>query len=337
MMDLALFYFLVLGFAIFMYVLLDGFDLGIGILYPWFNQDGERDHLMRSISHVWDGNETWLVFGGVVLFAAFPAAYAGITSTFYLPIMLMLFALIFRGVAFEYRFKSDTSRPYWDFAFSAGSAVAAFCQGMLLGSLVQGVPADVDSLSSLHWLTPFSILTGFSVMAGYALLAACYLFMKSRGRIQAHSAKLAKRLLLITILAMVIVSLWTVASQVEIRQRWFSGLNFLWLSPLPIITLVVAVLAWRDLNRHSVGQSHHEDRPFWYAATLFLLGFAGLVVGLFPYLIPRQLTFMDAASPDSSLLFLLPGICIFVPLICAYTFWGYRVFAGKVEDYQEGY
>jgi cytochrome d ubiquinol oxidase subunit II len=337
MMDLALFYFLVLGFAIFMYVLLDGFDLGIGILYPWFNQGGERDHLMRSISHVWDGNETWLVFGGVVLFAAFPAAYAGITSTFYLPIMLMLFALIFRGVAFEYRFKSDTSRPYWDFAFSAGSAVAAFCQGMLLGSLVQGVPADVDSLSSLHWLTPFSILTGFSVMAGYALLAACYLFMKSRGRIQAHSAKLAKRLLLITILAMLIVSLWTVASQVEIRQRWFSGLNFLWLSPLPIITLVVAVLAWRDLNRHSVGQSHHEDRPFWYAATLFLLGFAGLVVGLFPYLIPRQLTFMDAASPDSSLLFLLPGICIFVPLICAYTFWGYRVFAGKVEDYQEGY
>jgi cytochrome d ubiquinol oxidase subunit II len=337
MMDLALFYFLVLGFAIFMYVLLDGFDLGIGILYPWFNQSGERDHLMRSISHVWDGNETWLVFGGVVLFAAFPAAYAGITSTFYLPIMLMLFALIFRGVAFEYRFKSDTSRPYWDFAFSAGSAVAAFCQGMLLGSLVQGVPADVDSLSSLHWLTPFSILTGFSVMAGYALLAACYLFMKSRGRIQAHSAKLAKRLLLITILAMVIVSLWTMASQVEIRQRWFSGLNFLWLSPLPIITLVVAVLAWRDLNRHSVGQSHHEDRPFWYAATLFLLGFAGLVVGLFPYLIPRQLTFMEAASPDSSLLFLLPGICIFVPLICAYTFWGYRVFAGKVEDYQEGY
>ncbi len=336
-MDLALFYFLVLGFAIFMYVLLDGFDLGIGILYPWFNQDGERDHLMRSISHVWDGNETWLVFGGVVLFAAFPAAYAGITSTFYLPIMLMLFALIFRGVAFEYRFKSDTSRPYWDFAFSAGSAVAAFCQGMLLGSLVQGVPADVDSLSSLHWLTPFSILTGFSVMAGYALLASCYLFMKSRGRIQIHSAKLAKRLLLITILAMVIVSLWTVASQVEIRQRWFSGLNLLWLSPLPIITLVVAVLAWRDLNRHSVEKSHHEDRPFWYAATLFLLGFAGLVVGLFPYLIPRQLTFMDAASPDSSLLFLLPGICIFVPLICAYTFWGYRVFAGKVEDYQEGY
>jgi cytochrome d ubiquinol oxidase subunit II len=341
-MDLAFFYFLVLGFAIFMYVLLDGFDLGIGILYPWFNKDGERDHLMRSISHVWDGNETWLVFGGVILFAAFPAAYADILSIFYLPIMLMLFALIFRGVAFEYRFKSDRSRPYWDLAFSAGSAIAAFCQGMLLGSLVQGVPAvtgnlETSSLSSLHWLTPFSVLTGFSVMAGYSLLAACYLFMKSRGRIQQHAATLGKRLLILTILAMAIVSLWTVINEVEIRERWFSDYNFILLSPLPLLTLVAARLAWKDLHAHGNSGSSNESRPFWAVATLFLLGFAGLVVGLFPYLVPRQLTFIEAASPDSSLLFLLPGVCIFVPLICAYTFWGYRVFAGKVEDYQEGY
>ena len=341
-MDLAFFYFLVLGFAIFMYVLLDGFDLGIGILYPWFNQEGERDHLMRSISHVWDGNETWLVFGGVILFAAFPAAYAGITSIFYLPIMLMLFALIFRGVAFEYRFKSDTSRPYWDLAFSAGSAIAAFCQGLLLGAVVQGIPEGSNALSSLHWLTPFSILTGFSVMAGYALLAACYLFMKSRGRIQQHAAKLGKRLLLITLFAMVVVSLWTVISQVEIRERWFSDYHFILLSPLPILTLIAATFVWKDLHNHqkhahTSQQKGSESRPFWGAAILFLLGFAGLVVGLFPYLIPRQLTFIEAASPDSSLLFLLPGICIFVPLICAYTLWGYRVFSGKVEDYQEGY
>ncbi len=334
-MDLAFFYFLVLGFAIFMYVLLDGFDLGIGILYPWFNQGDERDHLMRSISHVWDGNETWLVFGGVILFAAFPEAYGDILSIFYLPIMLMLFALIFRGVAFEYRFKSDTSRPYWDLAFSSGSAIAAFCQGLLLGSLVQGVPSDTSSLSSLHWLTPFSILTGFSVMAGYALLAACYLFMKSRGRIQQHAARLGKRLLIITVLAMIAVSLWTVINEVEIRDRWFSDYNFLLLSPLPLLSLVAAFFLWKELSAH---QDHsRESRPFWCASALFLLGFAGLVVGLFPYLIPRQLTFMDAASPDSSLLFLLPGVCIFVPLICAYTIWGYRVFAGKVEDYQEGY
>ncbi|MDP2505503.1 MULTISPECIES: cytochrome d ubiquinol oxidase subunit II [unclassified Oceanobacter] len=331
-MDLALFYFLLLGFSIFMYVLLDGFDLGIGILYPWFDQDGERDHLMRSISHVWDGNETWLVFGGVMLFAAFPAAYAAITTVFYLPIMLMLFALIFRGVAFEYRFKSDTSRPYWDFAFSAGSAIAAFCQGMLLGSLVQGIPAGSHSLSSLHWLTPFSVLTGFAVMAGYALLAACYLYMKSRGQIQQHAAKLGKYLLMTTLFAMVAVSLWTVISQPAIRDRWFTDNHFLLLSPLPILTFLAALFAWRGLHNHQ-----HESRPFWCAAIIFLLSFAGLVVGLFPYLIPGQLTFMAAASPDSSLYFLLPGVCIFIPLICLYTLWGYRVFSGKVEDYQEGY
>ena len=344
-MDLPLFYFLVLGFAIFMYVLLDGFDLGIGILYPWFHQAGERDHLMRSISHVWDGNETWLVFGGVILFAAFPAAYGDITSIFYLPIMLMLFALIFRGVAFEYRFKSDTSRPYWDLAFSAGSAIAAFCQGLLLGAIVQGIPAtggEFNHLSSLHWLTPFSILTGFSVMAGYALLAACYLVMKSRGRIQRHAAKLGTNLLMLLLLAMLAVSLWTLTSQPEIRERWFSGMNFFVLAPLPLLSLWAGYTIFKDLGTFSdtttqVRTSRHEKRPFWCASLLFLTGFAGLVVGLFPYLVPRQLTFWQAASPDSSLLFLLPGICIFVPLICAYTLWGYRVFAGKVEDYQEGY
>ena len=331
-MDLVLFYFLLLGFAVLMYVLLDGFDLGVGILYPWFDQEGERDHLMRSISHVWDGNETWLVFGGVVLFAAFPAAYAGILSTFYLPIILMLFALIFRGVAFEYRFKAHRSRPYWDFAFSAGSATAAFCQGLILGSIIQGVNAEQISEASWYWLSPFSILTGFSVMAGYALLGASYLYMKSRNRIQQHAAYLAKRLVIIVMLAMLIVSLWTVLSSDAIRARWFSGWNFLYLSPLPILAIVCAILVWRGLQNTA-----HEIRPFWMAAGIFTLGFAGLVVSLFPYLLPNQLTIWQAASPDTSLEFLLVGIVIFVPLILAYTLWGYRVFAGKVEDYQEGY
>jgi len=331
-MDLVLFYFLILGFAVLMYVLLDGFDLGVGILYPWFDQTGERDHLMRSISHVWDGNETWLVFGGVVLFAAFPAAYAGILSTFYLPIILMLFALIFRGVAFEYRFKADRSRPYWDFAFSAGSATAAFCQGLILGSIVQGVNANHIPLDSWYWLSPFAILTGFSVMAGYALLGASYLYMKSRGRIQQHAAHLAKRLLLGVMVAMLIVSLWTVLSSDDIRERWFAGGNFLYLSPLPLLSALFAVLAWKGLS-----DTVHEIRPFWYVAGIFTLGFAGLVVSLFPYLIPNQLTIWDAAAPDTSLTFLVVGIVIFIPLILAYTLWGYRVFAGKVEDYQEGY
>ena len=331
-MDYALIWYALIGLAVLIYVVLDGFDLGIGILFPWFEEHHQKDHLMRSISHVWDGNETWLVFGGVILFAAFPEAYSTILSTFYLPIMLMLFALIFRGVAFEYRFKSDRSKPWWDFAFSAGSTVAAFCQGVILGAIVQGVPINAIELSSWIWLTPFSILTGFSVMAGYALLGACYLYMKSRDDMQQRASRYARTLLILILLFMLVVSLWTVVAQPEIRHRWFDGINFFLLSPLPVLSIALGYTTWVSLSN-----VNHESRPFWCVAGLFLLGFAGLVVSLFPYLIPRHLTFMDAAAPDSSLRFLLYGICIFVPLICGYTLWGYRVFSGKVEDYQEGY
>jgi cytochrome d ubiquinol oxidase subunit II len=343
-LSLSLFYLLLLGFAILMYVLLDGFDLGIGILYPWFNSDAEHDHLMRSIAHVWDGNETWLVFGGVILFAAFPTAYAAIASGFYLPVVLMLIGLIFRGVAFEYRFKSDTSKKYWNTAFAIGSSLAAFCQGLMLGTLVQGVPADLISQSSFSWLSPFSLFCGLAVMAGYALLACCYLVMKSRGAIQQKSARYGQRLLLVVMLSMLLVSLWTVLIEPQIRARWFGGWHALWFIPLPLLSVLAARLLFRDLGRvhrshqaETQVQQHHEERPFWLASALFLLAFIGLLVSVFPYLLPRQLSYLEAAAPESSLLFLLSGIFIFVPLICAYTLWGYRIFAGKVEDYQEGY
>ncbi|WP_337879524.1 cytochrome d ubiquinol oxidase subunit II [Rheinheimera sp.] len=343
-LSLPLFYFLLLGFAVLMYVLLDGFDLGIGILYPWFNSDAEHDHLMRSVSHVWDGNETWLVFGGVILFGAFPAAYAAIASQFYLPIVLMLLGLIFRGVAFEYRFKSDSSRRWWNTAFAAGSSLAAFCQGLMLGTLVQGSADSLLNQSSLNWLSPFSLFCGFAVMAGYALLACCYLVMKSRGELQQKAARYGQRLLLAVMLSMLLVSLWTVLIEADIRQRWFGGWHGLWFVPLPLLSVLAARLLFRDLGRvqrqlvaAQVVHSRHEDRPFWLAASLFLFAFAGLVVSIFPYLLPRQLDYLQAAAPDSSLQFMLPGIFIFVPLICAYTFWGYRIFAGKVEDFQEGY
>jgi cytochrome d ubiquinol oxidase subunit II len=331
-MELAFFYFLLLGFAILMYVVLDGFDLGLGILYHWFDDESQRDHMMRSISHVWDGNETWLVFGGVVLFAAFPVAYGAILSTLYVPIMIMLIALIFRGVAFEYRFKAHRSKPWWDKAFAIGSSMAAFCQGLMLGSLVQGVDADAIDGSSLNWLSPFSVLTAFSVMAGYALLASCYLAMKSRGEIRDRAARLGRRLVVAVLIAMALVSLWTLVEAPEIRARWFDGYHLLLLSPLPLLSLGAGWLLFHDL-----GGKQHEQRPFFLAVALFVLGFAGLVVGLFPYLVPRQLTFMQAQAPVSSLEFLLPGVLIFVPLICAYTFWGYRIFSGKVEDFEEGY
>ena len=329
-MDLALFYYLLLGFAVLMYVVLDGFDLGLGILYPWFRSEGERDHMMRSISHVWDGNETWLVFGGVVLFAAFPAAYAGILSTMYTPIIIMLIGLIFRGVAFEYRFKSHRSKPWWDKSFFLGSTVATFCQGAILGAVVQGVEAGQQG--ALDWLTPFSVFTGFALMVAYALLACCYLVMKSRGPIMARSAHLGRKLVLTIMAILVIVSLWTLYANTEVRARWLDGINFLLLLPLPLLSALLGWLLYRDLDGEP-----HETRPFWLAVGLFILGFAGLVVGLFPYLIPHQLTLWQASAPDSSLTFLLPGILIFLPLICAYTLWGYRIFSGKVEDFEEGY
>ncbi|WP_240224499.1 cytochrome d ubiquinol oxidase subunit II [Rheinheimera hassiensis] len=343
-MGLPLFYFLLLGFAILMYVLLDGFDLGIGILYPWFNTDAEHDHLMRSISHVWDGNETWLVFGGVILFGAFPLAYASIASLLYLPIMLMLIGLIFRGVAFEYRFKSHTSKVWWNRAFAIGSSLAAFCQGLMLGVLVQGVDADSVASSSLQWLTPFSLFTGLAVMAGYALLGCTYLTMKSRGDIQQKAARYGQRLLLFVMLAMLLVSLFTLYQQPEIRERWFGGAHSLILMLLPLMAILAARLLYRDLGRvqrqfaaEAEISIRHESRPFWLAASLFLLAFAGLVAGLFPYLLPHQISFYAAAAPDSSLSFMLPGILIFLPLILAYTLWGYHIFRGKVEDYEEGY
>ncbi len=343
-MDLALFYFLLLGFAILMYVLLDGFDLGIGILYPWFNSDAEHDHLMRSVAHVWDGNETWLVFGGVILFGAFPAAYALLLSSLYLPIMLMLIGLIFRGVAFEYRFKSTTSKKWWSRAFSLGSTLAAFCQGLMLGALVQGVPADSISQSSLLLLTPFTVLTGVAVVAGYALLACAYLVMKSRGAIQHKAAQRGRALVWAVMLAMAVVSLWTALGNEQIWQRWFGGWHALMLLPLPLLSLMAARLLYRDLGR--VRKSHHraldvaekhEDRPFWLAVSLFVLAFMGLLVSLFPALLPGQLNYQDAVAPAASLWFMLPGVLIFVPLILTYTVWGYRIFAGKVEDYEQGY
>ncbi|WP_115717218.1 cytochrome d ubiquinol oxidase subunit II [Gallaecimonas mangrovi] len=315
-----LFYFLLLGFAILMYVVLDGFDLGLGILYPALPEQHDRDMMMRSVSHVWDGNETWLVFGGVILMGAFPAAYATLLPTLYLPICLMLISLIFRGIAFEYRFKATSSRQWWDLAFGLGSSVAAFCQGLMLGSLVQSGGEQL--------LTPFSILTAFAVMAGYALLGATYLVVKTSGALQDKAKRLVKPLLALVIIAMVAVSLWNFLAVPSVHTRWMSNIGWLW--PIPFITAVIAFALFKSLK-------HSEVAPFYCAVALFVMGFIGLVVGLFPYLVPGRLSLFDAAAPRQSLTFLLPGVLIFVPIILAYTLWGYRIFRGKVHDFEEGY
>ncbi|WP_341502204.1 cytochrome d ubiquinol oxidase subunit II [Gallaecimonas sp. GXIMD4217] len=316
-----LLYFLLLGFGILMYVLLDGFDLGIGMLFPWFEDHQDRGKMMRAVAHVWDGNETWLVFGGVILLGAFPAAYGRLLEALYLPIMLMLLALVFRGVAFEYRFKAKTSRRWWDLAFGLGSSLAAFCQGLILGTLVES--------GAERLLTPFSVFTAFAVMAGYGLLGATYLNLKTSGALQAKARALAGTLLVAVMLAMAAVSLWNFALVDGVRERWLAYLPWLW--PIPLLALAVALWLWRSL------QAGAEQRPFWLAMALFVLGFLGLVVGLFPELIPGRLNIYQAAAPRASLAFMLPGIAIFLPLILGYTLWGYRIFKGKVEHYEEGY
>lgn len=332
MSSLPFIFYLVLGFAICMYVILDGFDLGLGILYPWFRSQQERDHMMRAVAPVWDGNETWLVFGGVILFAAFPAAYAQLLSTLYVPIVIMLLALVFRGVAFEYRFKSHRSLAWWDLAFSAGSTVATLCQGLMLGTVIQGLNHATPESASIVWLSPFAIFTAFALMAGYALLACSFLVIKTREAMTARAAQLGRRLVWLVLGAMAIVSLWSVIDQPLVRERWFGGYNFVWLWPLPLLALFLGIKLYRDL-----GDIQHEHRPFTQTVLIFITGFAGLVVGLFPYVVPHQLTLWDAHSPDSSLTFVLVGVVILVPVILSYTVWGYRVFSGKVEDMEEGY
>jgi cytochrome d ubiquinol oxidase subunit II len=327
-MELALFFYFLLGFAVLMYVILDGFDLGLGILYPWFETSEQRDTVMRSIAHVWDGNETWLIFAGVTLFAAFPLAYAQLLSHLYIPIMLMLFGLIFRGVSFEYRHRAERSKLWWDRAFFVGSALAAFSQGMILGALVQGAKVNGEGFE-LVWLTPFTLLVGLSVVAGYALLGSTYLIIKTRLPLAQQAARLGKTLLLIVVGALVMVSLLMVFANEPVFARWFNTYHLIWLAPLPILS---AILAWKLYqNLDNIQSLPRPQQPFWLAVGLFISAFAGLLISLYPYLIPFQLTLWQAQAPHSALAFVLPGVLIFLPLVLGYTLWGYKIFAGKLE------
>lgn len=326
------FWFALLCFAVLMYVILDGFDLGLGILYPWFKRDNERALMMSSIAHIWDGNETWLVFGGVVLFAAFPAAYALLLSTIYLPVMVMLLALVMRGAAFEYRFKSTTSTHWWDRAFAFGSSTAAFCQGYILGKVVQGATVADSGLS----VDLFSVLTGFAVMAGYALLACCWMLIKKTPDMQITAAKLAQRLTVIVVTSFVIVSLYSVFTNELIWQRWFEWPNVLILSPLPLLTLTLSFWLYNHcgylaevIKSGKTGMSLRL--PFILTVLLFALGFAGLWIGMHPYLVPGKLTMYQALAPRGSLRFVFVGVVILLPTILLYTLYGYRVFGGKAE------
>lgn len=316
----------VIGFGVLMYVLLDGFVLGLGVLLPFAANEEERDIMMTTAAPIWDGNETWLVLGGAGLFAAFPKAYAIVLSGLYLPVLLMLIALIFRGVAFEFRFKAGSHRHIWSVAFVAGSLFTAFAQGVILGALVEGMPLDQGKYvgGAFDWFSPFSMLTGIAVMFGYALLGATWLIMKTEGRVQRVALDVTPMLLVAVIAFIALVSAWLPFLRSEIMSRWFEGGRFLWLSPIPVLVMAAAAWMWVAVRRG------HETAPFWLAQSLFLFGFVGLVVGIWPNIVPPTLSIWDAAAPPSSQGFVLAGLAVLLPAVIGYTAWSYSVFRGKV-------
>lgn len=331
-LDLPLIWTAIIGFGIWMYVLLDGFDLGIGILFPFAKTSEHKDVMMNSIAPLWDGNETWLVLGGAALFAAFPKAYAMILPALYLPLILFLFGLILRGIAFEFRFK-ETKRQYiWDWSFAAGAILATFMQGIVLGCFIEGLPiVDGHYIGrGFDWLTPFSVMSGCGLIAGHALLGATWLVMKTEGELQEWCRKMALRLMFFVLGFIVLVSVWTPLTHPFIAQRWFSFPNILYLAPVPVHTAGVAMVLYLSLHRK------HEYLPFLCSIGLFFLSYTGLAISLWPYIVPRVMTIWEAASPPESQLFTLTGVLLLIPVVLAYTVHSYWVFRGKVSK-GEGY
>ncbi|OEZ01619.1 MULTISPECIES: cytochrome d ubiquinol oxidase subunit II [Stenotrophomonas] len=321
-------WFAVIGFGVLMYVVLDGFVLGIGILAPMAEDEEQLDVMMNTAAPIWDGNETWLVLGGAGLMAAFPKAYAALLSALYLPVLLLVVALVFRGVAFEFRFKAHRSRRLWSVAFGLGSLLAAFAQGVILGALVQGLQVVNGNYvgGPFGWFSPFSMLTGAAVVFGYALLGSTWLILKTEGREQAVARTLTRPLVVAVIVFMGLVSAWLPFLDSRLMARWFSDGNFWWLSPVPLLTLAVAVALWQ-----SAMHPRRDLPPFLLTLALFVLGFIGLVLGMWPYLLPPSMTLWEAAAPASSMGFSLVGLVVLLPVILGYTAWSYRVFRGKVR------
>lgn len=328
--ELALIWAGIIAFAVYAYVVLDGFDLGIGILFWRFRDRADRDLMFNSIAPIWDGNETWLVLGGGGLLATFPLAYAVLLPALYAPILAMLLALIFRGVAFEFR--ARTRARIWDFGFALGSTVATFCQGVALGAVIQGVAVEGRAYAGgwFDWLSPFSVMTGLGLIAGYALLGAGWLILKTGDDLQQRLFRIAWPLAVVLLAFIAAVSLWTPFLHDDIATRWFGWPNIAWLSPVPLLVAATAWWLYRGLA------ARRERVPFFATLALFTLCFAGIGISLFPWIVPHSITIWQAAAPASSLAFLLVGAIVLLPVILAYTGHNYWVFRGKVSG-DEGY
>ncbi|HDS1817001.1 cytochrome d ubiquinol oxidase subunit II [Pseudomonas putida] len=331
--DLPLIWAVIIIFGVMMYVVMDGFDLGIGMLFPFVKGERDRDVMMNTVAPVWDGNETWLVLGGAGLFGAFPMAYAVVLEALYLPLILMLIGLIFRGVAFEFRFKAkDDKRHIWDKAFIWGSLIATFFQGVALGAFIEGFKV-VDrhyAGGTLDWLTPFSLFSGLGLIVAYTLLGCTWLIMKTEGPLQLQMHDLARPLALVLLVVIGIVSLWTPIAYPQIAERWFSMPNLIWFMPVPILVLVTFYGLLKAVARNA------NYTPFLLTLVLVFLGYSGLGISVWPNIIPPSISIWDAAAPPQSQGFMLVGTLFILPFILGYTFWSYYVFRGKVT-HEDGY
>jgi cytochrome bd ubiquinol oxidase subunit II len=331
--DLPIIWAVLIAFGLMMYVIMDGFDLGIGLLFPFVPARDDRDTMVNTVAPVWDGNETWLAFGGAALLAAFPLAYSVLLSALYIPLILMLAGLIWRGVAFEFRFKADEAhKPFWDKAFAWGSYIAAFSQGVSLGAFINGFQVTSASYDggALDWLTPFSLFTGLGLLVAYALLGSTWLILKTEGSLQRRMIALARPITLALLVVIGLVSLWTPLAHPEIAARWFALPNLLFFSPVPILVLATtwAILYFLRRDPHAA--------PFLLSLVLLFLGYSGLAISLWPNIIPPAVSLREAAGPPESLGFALVGALFIIPIILTYTAWSYHVFRGKVKT-GEGY
>jgi len=331
--DLPLIWAVIIIFGVMMYVVMDGFDLGIGMLFPFVKDEHDRDVMMNTVAPVWDGNETWLVLGGAALFGAFPLAYSVVLEALYLPLILMLVGLIFRGVAFEFRFKARANKRHiWDKAFIWGSLVATFFQGVALGAFFEGFKV-VDRKfvgGTLDWLTPFTLFSGLGLIVAYSLLGCTWLIMKTEGPLQKQMHDIARPLALVLLAVIGVVSLWTPIAYPQIAERWFSMPNLVWFMPVPILVL----LTFYGLLRAVARDAHYT--PFLLTLVLIFLGYSGLGISLWPNIIPPSISIWDAAAPPQSQGFMLVGTLFILPFILGYTYWSYYVFRGKVT-HEDGY
>ncbi len=322
---MVIFWVVVLAISVLLYVLLDGFDLGVGILFGMTGDKERRSVMLTAISPVWDGNETWLIVIGVILWGAFPAVYATLFSAFYLPLVLMLAGLILRGVAFEFRARARRSRWVWDIAFAGGSLVATFIQGMTVGALVEGLPIANGRYAGgdFGWLSPFALLCGIGLCLGYALLGACWLVKKCEGETREEAYRLIPRLAVGLVIFLLVVFVYALAAHLEVMDRWLQRpylLMFPVVGAIAVVRLAHGVL-WR-----------RDGVPFAMVGLTFMAAFGTLAVSFWPYMIPFSITIEQAAAPHASLAFMFWGEGLFVfPLMLVYAAVNYSVFRGKVH------